>query len=225
MTEIKICGITNVEDALAAEAFGADAVGFVFYEKSPRYIDPGAAAAISARLGNLRRVGVFVNRNVEEVESIRKVCRLDYLQFHGDEPPSYCLAFPVGRIIKAVSREQESHPSLLQDYAVFAFLVDGRSGALRGGTGTKADWNAAREIGRRYRLILSGGLQPDNVEEALRSVRPDAIDVASGVECSPGRKDHAKMEDLIRRVRSRSAERTRPVFRVSSDAESAVPSA
>ncbi len=212
MTEIKICGITNVEDALAAEAFGADAVGFIFAETSPRYIEPEAAAAISARLKTVRRVGVFVNRDVEEVKAIQKICRLDLLQFHGDESPSYCRAFPSSILIKAVSEEQEADAELLQDYPVRAFLVDGRTRGLRGGTGKTADWSAAREIGRRFRLILAGGLHPGNIEEALRGVRPDAVDIASGVERSPGRKDHNKMKELIRAVHSRKTEVTRPVF-------------
>ena len=212
MTQIKICWITNVEDALAAEAFGADAVGFVFAENSPRYIEPEAAAAISVRLKTVRRVGVFVNRDAEEVHAIRKVCRLDFLQLHGDESRSYCRAFPSSILIKAVSEDQEANPELLQDYPVRAFLVDGRTRGLRGGTGKTADWSAAREIGRRFRLILAGGLHPGNIEEALRGVRPDAVDIASGVERSPGRKDHGKMKELIRAVHTWKAEATRPVF-------------
>jgi len=212
MTEIKICGITNVEDALAAEAFGADAVGFIFAETSPRHIEPEAAAAISVRLKTVRRVGVFVNRDVEEVKAIQKICRLDLLQLHGDESPSYCRAFPSSILIKAVSGEQEAHPALLQDYEVFAFLVDGRARGLRGGTGTTADWSAAREIGRNHRLILAGGLHPGNIEDALRGVRPDAVDIASGVERSPGRKDHGRMQELIRTVHTWRAEGTRPIF-------------
>jgi len=212
MTEIKICGITNVEDALAAEAFGADAVGFIFAETSPRRIEPEAAAAISARLKTVRRVGVFVNRDVEEVRAIQKICRLDFLQFHGDESPSYCRAFPSSILIKAVSGEQEANPELLQDYPVRAFLVDGRTRGLRGGTGKTADWSAAREIGRRFRLILAGGLHPGNIEDALRSVRPDAVDIASGVERSPGCKDHGRMQELIRAVHTWRAEGTSPIF-------------
>ncbi len=213
MTEIKICGITNIEDALAAEAFGADALGFIFAENSPRYIEPEAAAAISVRLKNIRRVGVFVNRDAEEVHVIRKVCRLAFLQLHGDESPSYCRAFPPSILIKAVSKEQEAQPALLRDYPVCAFLVDGRARGLRGGTGMEADWSAAREIGRRHRLILAGGLHPGNIEEALRSVGPDAVDIASGVERSPGRKDHGKMKELIRMVHAWKADGPRPVFR------------
>ncbi len=213
MTEIKICGITNLEDALAAEAFGADAIGFVFAEKSPRYIEPQAAAAISARLKSVRRVGVFVNRDAEEVHAIRMACRLDFLQIHGDESPSYCRAFPASILIKAVSKGQEAQPALLQPYAVRAFLVDGRARSLRGGTGVKGDWDAAREIRSRFRLVLAGGLNLDNIEDALRSVGPDAVDIASGVERSPGRKDHARMKGLIAAVRACKADRTRPVFR------------
>jgi len=212
MTQIKICGITNVEDALAAEAFGADAVGFVFAENSPRYIEPEAAAAICVRLKTVRRVGVFVNRDAEEVKAIQKICRLDLLQFHGDESPSYCRAFPSSILIKAVSGEQEADPELLQDYPVRAFLVDGRTRGLRGGTGKTADWSAAREIGRLFHLILAGGLHPGNIEEALRGVRPDAVDIASGVESSPGRKDHSRMQELIRTVHTWRAEGTRPIF-------------
>ncbi len=212
MTQVKICGITNVEDALAAEAFGADAVGFVFAESSPRYIEPEAAAAISVRLKTVRRVGVFVNRDAEEVRVIRRVCRLDFVQLHGDESPSYCRAFPSSILIKAVSGEHEAHPALLQDYEVFAFLVDGRARGLRGGTGKTADWSAAREIGRHFRLILAGGLHPGNIEEALRVVRPDAVDIASGVERSPGCKDHNRMKELIRAVHRWKTEGTRPVF-------------
>jgi phosphoribosylanthranilate isomerase len=202
LTGIKICGITRLEDALCAAACGADAVGFIFHEASPRYITPERAKAIIAQLpAGIVKVGVFVNREAEEVKRTVDTCGLDLIQLHGDESPAYCRRFPPERIIKAVSPRMAEELWTLDIYEVRAFLVDARDDGRYGGTGKQADWNIAASIGKTHTLILAGGLNAENIEAALASVAPQAVDINSGCELTPGIKDHRSMRHIIRMIR------------------------
>jgi phosphoribosylanthranilate isomerase len=202
MTEIKICGITRLEDALCAAAFGADAVGFIFHEASPRFIAPEKVKTITAKLpGRIAKVGVFVNREREEVERTVDMCGLDLIQFHGDESPAYCLRFPSERVIKAVSPRTAEELRGLDVYEVRAFLVDARHAGRYGGTGKRADWELASRLGELHPLILAGGLDESNIAEALVAVSPRAVDINSGCESAPGIKDHDRMRRIIGMIR------------------------
>ncbi len=202
MTEIKICGITRIEDARAAAECGADAVGFIFHPPSPRYVAAERARAITAELPEgIVKVGVFVNRPAEEVERIVETCGLDLIQVHGDESPAYCHRLPAGRVIKAVSPRAPDELRRLADYEVRAFLVDARDAGRYGGTGKRADWELAARIGELHPLILAGGLDAENIAEALAAVAPRAVDINSGCESAPGIKDHGRMRQIIGMVR------------------------
>jgi phosphoribosylanthranilate isomerase len=202
VTQVKICGITNVEDALCAAKLGAEALGFIFYPPSPRYIEPADVRKIASVLPDeLVKVGVFVNENAAEVKRIVEFCGLDMIQFHGDESPAYCRQFPAAQIIKAVELKNEADLVNANSYNVRAILVDSRHAGLYGGTGKKANWELACRIKNRKPLILSGGLSEKNIGKALKDVAPNALDINSGVELSLGKKDHAKLArifDIIR---------------------------
>lgn len=201
-TEIKICGITRLKDALCAAACGAEAVGFIFHEASPRCITPEKAKAIIAQLpAGIARVGVFVNREAEEVKRTVDMCALDLIQLHGDETPAYCRLFPSERVIKAVSPRMAEELRALAVYEVRAFLVDARDAGRYGGTGKRADWELAARIGKEHPLILAGGLDAENIDAALAAVAPCAVDINSGCECSPGIKDHARLRRIIKVTR------------------------
>jgi phosphoribosylanthranilate isomerase len=202
MTQIKICGITRIEDALCAAASGADAVGFIFHEASPRYIAPERAREIIAALpAELVKVGVFVNRNAEEVVQTVEDCGLDLIQLHGDESPEYCRRFPPEQVIKAVfPRTPEELPALAA-YDVRAFLIDFREADRYGGTGKRADWGLAVRLGKIHPLILAGGLGIENIGEALSAVAPGAVDINSGVERAPGVKDQDRMRRIVAIIR------------------------
>ena len=203
MTGVKICGITNLEDAEAALFAGADAVGFIFYPESPRCISPDRARKISGDLrGKVCRVGVFVDHDAEGVRRIAQFCDLDFIQLHGNESPDYCRAFSPRVLIKAVSIQKEEDLAGLKDYPVRAILVDAHDPVRRGGTGKTCDWNLARKAGENHRLILSGGLNPQNILSAIEAVRPPAVDIGSGVESQPGKKDPEKIKELMAAVRS-----------------------
>jgi len=202
MAEIKICGITSLEDASVAAEAGADAVGFIFYPGSPRFVTPRKARGIIGRLGpGVVKVGVFVNQDPSEVKGITSYCGLDMIQLHGDESPEYCSVFPSELLIKALSGCDEEDPEPWVRYAVRAFLLDARDPSLYGGTGKRADWALAARLGRSRPLILSGGLNCANIREAMEIVSPAAVDINSGVEVAPGKKDHAKVREIIRLVR------------------------
>ena len=203
MTEIKICGITRLEDALCAAECGADAVGFIFHPASPRYVTAEGAKAIIARLpAGIVKVGVFVNRPAGEVERTAETCGLDLVQIHGDESPAYCRHFPPGRVIKAVSPRKSDELRRLADYEVRAFLVDARDLGRYGGTGKRADWELAAKLGESYPLILAGGLDAGNIAEALATVAPRAVDINSGCELAPGIKDHDRMRRIVGMIRA-----------------------
>lgn len=203
--KVKVCGITNAKDALAAVEAGADALGFIFYEKSPRYVTPAVAAGIIAELPPLViPVGVFVNEPLAAVRSIMDCCGLAMAQLHGDEPASYCreLSRPS---IKALRLKDRGSLLALAEYqgrgGVRGFVLDTFSELAYGGTGQLADWNLAAEVAKSTSVLLAGGLTPDNVMEAIRAVRPYGVDVSSGVEASPGKKDHVKMRAFLEAVR------------------------
>jgi len=211
MTEIKICGITRLEDALCAAECGADAVGFIFHPPSPRYVGAEKAKAIIAELPEgIVKVGVFVNRPVEEVERIVEACGLDLIQVHGDESPAYCRRFPAGRIITAVSPRTVEELRRLAVYEVRAFLVDARDAGRYGGTGKRADWALAARVRESHPLILAGGLDADNIPEALATVAPDAVDINSGCESAPGIKDHARMRRIVEMIRGTTSTGSSP---------------
>jgi phosphoribosylanthranilate isomerase len=196
--EIKICGITNLEDALSVCFLGADAIGFIFYPKSPRYIAPEAVKHILDNLPHvIVRVGVFVNHELQSVRDIFEFCGLDMIQFHGDESPEYCRQFPEKVLIKTFFPKSDEELDEIKKYPVKAILIDSRTANLYGGTGKKSNWKLASRMTLIRPLILSGGLSRDNILEAIERVMPHAIDVNSGVEISPRKKDHDKMKKVI----------------------------
>jgi phosphoribosylanthranilate isomerase len=201
--KIKICGITNLEDAQLAAELGADALGFIFYPKSPRYIRVTDAANICHRLPPfVTKVGVFVDELEYEIEKALGECLLTALQFHGDEPPGFCQKF-AAKAIKAIRVRAAESLRAAAEYDVDALLLDTYTDAQRGGTGMAFDWSLAvqaKQFGPP--IILSGGLNADNVSEAIRAVQPYAVDVSSGVEREPGRKDPDKLRRFIERVKS-----------------------
>lgn len=193
MTLIKICGITALEDALEACDAGADALGFNFWPRSPRYIDPERAARIIERLpGNVFAVGVFVDEPAERIEEIAAAAGIEIAQLHGG------CGVPRLRWWKAL----EAGPELarqMEQFEAEAFLVDTPAGASRGGTGRTFDWSLVR--GLPGRVVLAGGLGPDNVKEAIAVARPWGVDACSRLESAPGRKDAARVREFVRAVR------------------------
>jgi phosphoribosylanthranilate isomerase len=207
--KVKICGITNIDDAQAAIEAGADLLGFNFYAKSPRYIAPEKAREIAAQIradgqGPLL-VGVFVNSALEEVRSILEIAQIDLAQLHGDEPVRVVEQLN-GRAFKALRPTSENEAEV--DAEWFApygpnapvLLIDAYRKDQYGGTGHTADWSIATRLAQQYPILLAGGLTPENVAEAVRQVRPWGVDVASGVEVSPGKKDAAKMKLFVERA-------------------------
>ncbi len=212
---VKICGITNVEDARGAVAAGADMLGFNFYRPSPRYIEPAAAAeiinALRVEIDDGRRpismVGVFVNERVEEVLAIADRASLGGIQLHGDETVDFCNRLkrlsPERFLIKALAANSALRLELLKDYPSDAIMIDASHEKLRGGSGRVADWAMAREAANRTsRVFLAGGLSPDNVAAAIAQVRPYAVDACSSLESSPGRKDHARLKAFVQAVQN-----------------------
>lgn len=201
MVKVKICGITSLEDALAAVEAGADALGFVFYPPSPRHILPEQAAEIIRRLPPfVQTVGLFVNAELSIVNATADRCGLDVVQLHGDESPGYCESVR-RRVIKAFRVRDISSLDSLPQYQVSGCLLDAWSPAAPGGTGQSFNWEIAAAAAAQRPIILAGGLTPDNVAEAVRRVQPYAVDVSSGVECAPGRKDIDKVRTFITRAR------------------------
>jgi len=193
MVRVKICGITNIEDALCAVNCGADALGFVFAD-SPRKIDPLTAKNIISRIPPwVSTVGVFLNEEVGNLMVIADRCRLDYVQLHGEESPEYCKNIPI-KVIKTVKQDIAKIPS----YRVSGILIDTYDPYKAGGTGKVSDWNIAVDA-KKYDipLILAGGLTPENVAEAVGQVSPYGVDVSSGVENEPGKKDWEKVKKFI----------------------------
>jgi len=230
MTIIKICGITNLEDALIAAEAGADMLGFIFYPPSARYVAPETAKKIVSGLRSQvqipkskvssqaeaasdleletwdlkpKLVGVFVNSPAEEIREIMDFCGLDFAQLHGDESPEMVASFG-GRAFKAINPqslpEAEQYSSLVIRHSPFV-LIDAFHPTERGGTGITTDWGMAAQLARRYPILLAGGLTPENVAAAIRTVRPLGVDVSSGVEASKGKKDPAKVRAFVEQAR------------------------
>lgn len=201
MVRVKICGITNVDDALLAVEAGADALGFVFYSKSPRCVTPEQTAEVIRVLPPfVQAVGLFVNETAERVNGVARECRLDMVQLHGDETPAYCDLME-RRVVKVFRVKDGATIAAMQQYRVGGYLLDTWSSAAYGGTGHTFDWELIRDAGQHGPLILAGGLTPDNVAEAVKRVRPYAVDVSSGVEASPGKKDPARVREFIHRAK------------------------
>lgn len=203
MVKVKICGITNFEDARTAVLAGCDMLGFVFYEKSPRYIRPDRAGDIISGLpGGVEKVALFVNEQKKTViDILNQIKEIDILQFHGDETPDYCSAFNK-RIIKAIRVKNKDSIKQMASYNVNFFLLDAFKKDIYGGTGENFEWKLAKDA-KAYNvpIILSGGLNPENVKEAIELVEPYAVDVSSGVEISPGRKDPELIKRFIQEVK------------------------
>lgn len=202
MVKVKICGITNVEDAEAAVNFGADALGFVFFEKSPRYISPERAAQIIKRLPSLTlAVGVFANEPRGAIEEKSEIAGIDIIQLHGEEPPEMCDM--TRRVVKAIRVKSLNSLVPITGYKgrVSAFLLDTYTEDSLGGSGRIFNWDIAVEAKQFGRIILSGGLTPENISEAVRHVLPYGVDVSSGVELAKGKKDHTKMRLFIERAK------------------------
>jgi indole-3-glycerol phosphate synthase / phosphoribosylanthranilate isomerase len=208
MTKIKICGIKTVNDALAAMDAGADLIGFNFYSKSPRCIDVGKCRDIMSvmrKYGQITYVGVFVNASAEEVRATMDTCGLNLAQLHGNES-SEMLRSLNGRAFKAFRGIPVSLNSFARDEAP-AFLLDASVKGSYGGTGSMADWDGAAELAKHYPILLAGGLTPQNVADAVKQVRPWGVDVASGVESTPGRKDPARMKAFVQAVKGLASEK------------------
>ncbi len=198
--KVKICGITRVEDALAAARLGADALGFNFWPRSKRYVPPATVRAIVRRLpAFVTAVGVFVDATREEVLRALDQSGVGVAQLHGDEPPALCASLPVP-VLKAIRLDGPHALPQLASYEVQGFLLDA-PGAGYGGSGTTCDWGLAAEVARELPIVLAGGLTPENVAEAIRAAAPWAVDVASGVERSPGVKDADKLARFIERAK------------------------
>lgn len=206
MTFIKICGITNVDDALAAVTAGADALGFNFYRPSPRYVTPQNAREIISKLPmSVLTVGVFVNEDLSKsVLNIANEAGITALQLHGDESPAYCRELAKERyVIKSLAVANDFDLQTVGDYEVEAIMLDTKHFALRGGTGQVFDWSIAREVNSVVpKLFLAGGLSPDNIEEAIATVRPYAVDACSALEDKPGKKNHERMRDFVETARN-----------------------
>jgi len=224
MTKVKICGITNLKDAEMAVEAGADLLGFIFYEPSPRYVSPEEVKKIVSSFGfpvsdsdnltleNLNSkplfVGVFVNSPLAEVEQILDFCNLNAAQFHGEESPEFLVHFK-GRSYKALRpKSREEVETAIENYQLSiindqspnlpACLLDAYHPTLYGGTGHVTDWSMAANIARQYSIMLAGSLTPDNVAEAIDAVCPWGVDVSSGVEKEKGKKDHKKIREFIK---------------------------
>jgi phosphoribosylanthranilate isomerase len=203
MTKVKICGITNLEDALLSAKFGADALGFNFYAKSPRYIEPEKAREIIDQLPEkILKVGVFVNETLEKVAEISTIASLDAIQLHGEETPEYCGEIKLKtnlEIIKAFRVSPEFLPEDVMKYKVDAILLDAYNPQEHGGTGETFDWEIAKKVQEIFpKMYLAGGLNDNNVSNAMNLVKPYAVDVCSGIEASKGKKDEVKLANFLR---------------------------
>lgn len=203
MAKIKICGMTNKTDALEAAGLGADMLGFIFYKKSKRYVDPMVAADIINELpDSIAKVGVFVDESALKVIEIAQNAQLDTLQFHGSETPEYCSAFK-GRykVIKAFRLKDRKDLKTVNDYDVDYYLLDTYKSDSVGGTGEVFDWKMLKDFEFLKPVIMSGGLTPANVRRAIEEIVPYGVDVATGVEIRPGKKDPELMKKFVEEAR------------------------
>ncbi len=202
--KVKVCGMTQLADARYAAEQGADAVGFIFYSKSPRAVTMKTAREIILQLPPfVDTVGVFVNETSDRVNKIAEYCGLDLVQLHGEESPAFCRKMH-RRVIKAFRVKDLQSIKQLEKYAVSGFLLDTYSDDLHGGTGKVFDWNLAHPAKKIGPVILAGGLNPRNIGQAIRQVRPYGVDVCSGVEKEPGIKDSKKVRAFLENIRSGS---------------------
>ena len=197
---VKICGITNLEDALFCAQAGANALGFIFYDESPRYVQPSAAAAIIAQLPTyVTPVGVFVNADRKTIERIIAETHIRIVQLSGDESPEDCVGFN-NKIWKAFRIEDKHEVEMLRKYQINAAILDSSKPGMYGGSGVLPDFSIAREMKQFHPLVLAGGLNAENISTVIETVQPYAIDVNSGVESAPGKKDHNKIRMLFRKI-------------------------
>ncbi len=210
MTVVKICGITNVEDARAAMEAGADMLGFIFFPPSPRYVTPEQARELvgfAKSIGDVAAVGVFVSEPLDTVREVMATAGLDYVQLHGKETPEMVMEAGDGAFKTIHASDLDTAYALMANYqnAVTgrtpALMVDAPPAKLPGGNGIVADWGVARAVAAEFPILLAGGLNPDNVRDAIGQVQPYGVDVSSGVERAPGLKDHDKVREFVRRVK------------------------
>jgi len=201
IAKVKICGITNYDDAVAAIDMGADLLGFNFYPDSPRYVTPAQATDIINKLpGFIDTAGVFVNASIERIHETNAVCQLDWVQLHGDEDPDFCrslLSYNV-KTMKAIRVKDQADIERADSFFTDAVLLDAFDPDKYGGTGLTFDWNVIGHIGKR--VFLAGGINPDNAAAAVK-LGVYGIDVCSGIEARPGKKDHVKMKKLFENIR------------------------
>jgi phosphoribosylanthranilate isomerase len=200
MVKIKVCGITNIDDALLALSLEVDMLGFVFAESRRRITAVNASKIIDALPPSILKVGVFVNEQEKRVRQILELCRLDILQFHGDESPEYTQNFRE-KIIKSFRIKDKDFLKDIPKYKTSAYLLDAYSRKAYGGTGAVFNWDLAIKAKKFGPIILAGGLNPDNVVEAIKKVQPYGVDISSGVESYPGKKDKKKLEEFVKRAR------------------------
>lgn len=200
--KVKICGITSYDDAAAAVDAGADYLGFILYSRSPRYIAPADIAKITSRLSReIKKVGVFVNETAENIRTAMAEAGLDIAQLHGDESPEFAAGFNQTNVWKAMHVTESGQLESLAEYPVDAFVVDSMVKDQRGGTGICCDWGLAAAAAGRFKVMLAGGITPDNAVEAVQQVKPYGLDIASGVELQPGVKDHNKINTLFENLK------------------------
>lgn len=210
MVLVKVCGITNLDDALVAADAGADLLGFNFYQRSPRYITPEVARTIVGRLRaeypNLMNVGVFVNEDPDAVKGIAAATGISALQLHGNETPEYCKPLQNYYLIKVFSTGEKFVPEKVLDYDVRAIMLDAVDKKAFGGTGKLSNWDIARATRKLFpKLFLAGGLSAENVADAINHVKPFAVDACSRIESAPGQKDHARVRAFVAAVRAATA--------------------
>ena len=205
-TKVKICGITNLEDARFVSGALAHYLGFIFYDKSPRYIEPSKAGAIINWIAGPKCTGVFVNQPLDDVNTIGRQTGVDYIQLHGEENPEYCQLVDKP-LIKAIHVRPDDTPQSLEDriqpYRDVAeyLLFDTKTESLWGGTGMSFDWSILKELSGGLPYFLSGGLNPGNIRKACHEIHPYAVDISSGLEAEPGQKDFDKVEALMEEMR------------------------
>ena len=200
MVKVKVCGITNLEDAQLACRLGADALGFIFFKKSPRFVTPATAKSIIDSLPPfVDTVGVFVNALLSEINQILKTVPLKLIQLHGDESPDYCqkISLPALKVFRV---KNGFDLSILKKYKASGFLLDTYHDQSYGGSGETFNWNIAKEAKKYGPIVVSGGLNPKNVRKAVEFVRPYAVDVCSGVEAKPGKKDSEKLKAFFQEI-------------------------
>ena len=200
--KVKVCGMTSLKDALVAVEVGADAVGFIFYKKSPRSVTMKTVREIVLELPPfVDTVGVFVDETAEQINKIADYCNLDIIQLHGDESPTFCKKIR-RKVIKAFRIKDMQSVKKLSSFQVSGFLLDTFSENLHGGTGEVFDWNLALPAKKFGPVIMAGGLTPNNVQQAVRQIRPYGVDVCSGVESEPGIKDHKKVRAFLNNAKA-----------------------